>query len=65
MNDVINKLTAKIKNPKVPLLVGLAGIALICLSSFIGGGEKEENKAPSAEGITAEEYRADLEESVG
>lgn len=65
MNDVINKLTAKIKNPKVLLLVGLAGIALICLSSFIGGGEKAENKAPSAEEITAEEYRADLEESVG
>lgn len=64
MNDVINRLTEKIKNPKLLVVLGLIGIALICLSSFIGGGEKAENKAPSGENITAEEYRVQLEESI-
>lgn len=65
MNDVLNKLTEKIKNPKLLVAVGLVGIALICLSSFIGGGEKAEKSAPSADSITASEYRAELEESIG
>lgn len=64
MNDVINRLTEKIKNPKLLVVLGLIGIALICLSSSIGGGEKEENRVPSADSITAEEYRIQLEESI-
>lgn len=65
MNDVLNKLTEKIKNPKLLVAVGLVGIALICLSSFIGGGEKAEKSTRSADSITASEYRAELEESIG
>ncbi len=65
MNDVINRLTEKIKNPKVLVAAGLIGIALICLSSFIGGGKSSENKVPSDDSITAEEYRVQLEDSIG
>ena len=65
MNDVINKLTEKIKNPKALVAAGLIGIALICLSSFIGGDKKEENSTASGECITADEYKADLEKSIG
>ena len=64
MNDVINKLTEKIKSPKVLVAAGLAGILLIFLSSFLGGGDNGKKQAPSAESITAEEYRGELEQSV-
>ena len=47
MNDVINKLTEKIKNPKILVGLGLIGIVLIFLSSIIGGGENTESKATS------------------
>ena len=65
MNDVINRLTEKIKNPQVLVAAGLIGIALICHSSFIGGGKSSENKVPSDDSITAEEYRVQLEDSIG
>lgn len=64
MNDVINKLTEKIKSPKALVAAGLAGILLIFLSSFLGGGDNGKKQAPSAESITAEEYRGELEQSV-
>lgn len=44
MNDVINKLTEKIKNPKILVAAGLVGMALIFLSSFIGGADKSGKK---------------------
>ncbi|MEE1161580.1 MAG: hypothetical protein U0K70_05930 [Acutalibacteraceae bacterium] len=65
MNDVINNVIEKIKNPKILVAAGLVGIALICLSSFIGGGEKKESKAQCGETLTAEEYKAELQESIG
>ena len=64
MNDVINKLTEKIKSPKVLVAAGLAGILLIFLSSFLGGDDNGKKQTPSAESITAEEYRGELEQSV-
>ena len=65
MTEVINKLTEKIKNPRIPVLIGIIGIILICLSSFMGGGENhQEEKVTSAESLTAEEYRIQLEESI-
>lgn len=65
MNDVINKLTEKIKNPKLLVAAGLVGIALICLSSFIGGGEERESRTAPTESLTAEAYKAELEDSIG
>ena len=64
MNDVIIKLTEKIKSPKVLVAAGLAGILLIFLSSFLGGEDNGKKQTPSAESITAEEYRGELEQSV-
>lgn len=65
MNEVINKITEKIKSPKILMAAGIAGILLIFLSSFLGGeGGENNNKEPSGENITAEEYRAELEKSV-
>ena len=65
MNEVINKLTEKIKNPKLLVAAGLVGIALICLSSFISSGEKKESRAEFGETVTAEEYKAELQKSIG
>ena len=64
MNDTLKTLLRKIKSPKLLVIVGISGMLLICLSSFIGGESKKQNNSLSGENITAEEYRAQLEESV-
>lgn len=65
MNERINGLLEKMKSPKVLITVGVAGILLILLSSFLpGGASKERSPSPAENGITAEEYRHMLEDSV-
>lgn len=65
MNEIIQKYITKLKSPRLLLIIGLAGMILICLSSFIGKGKTEEEKKTSPkESIIAEEYRAELEKSI-
>ena len=64
MNDTVKKLLEKFKSPKLLVIAGISGILLICLSSFIGSGTKKQSGVPSGDVITAEEYRAQLEESI-
>ena len=64
MNDTLKTLLQKIKSPKLLIIIGISGMLLICLSSFIGGGTKKQKSAPTGENITADEYRDQLEESV-
>ncbi len=63
MNETFKKAANKIKNPKFLLIAGLAGILLIALSSFTGNKEKGAKKQASS-GISAEEYKAELESGV-
>lgn len=65
MNESLKKLSAKVKNPKIMLIAGLIGMTLICISSF--AGKKSDGKKASYAsdgGITAEEYRLQLEENI-
>lgn len=62
MNERIKNLT---KNPRLLVAVGLCGIFLIFLSSFFTGKDKKsESDINLKNSITAEEYRASIEESI-
>lgn len=65
MNEKLKRWAEKVKNPKILIAVGLAGIVLIALSSFLPSGKKESAGTVSGSGMTAEEYRQSLEERVG
>lgn len=64
MNNIFSKYKDRFKNPKALIILGLAGIVLIFLSSL--GGESEEvvnTEAPFSE-FSVEEYRLKLTEDV-
>lgn len=61
MNDLIKKYLEKLKNPRVLIIIGVIGIALVFLSSFID--QKPEGKVSSEE-FTAEEYKEKLEKDI-
>lgn len=63
MNEIISRYITKLRSPKILVIVGMIGIALIALSSFLGSTEKEETEPSSGE-ITAEEYCRQLEEDI-
>ena len=62
MNNLIAKYKEKLKNPKILIFIGIAGVLLIFLSSFI----TKENKVTNGVAVemTAEEYRKGLEKSI-
>lgn len=62
MNNPFTKYIEKLKNPKLLVIIGIAGILLIFLSSFMGENS-EKPKDITAE-ITAEEYREQLENDI-
>lgn len=62
MDRLIEKISGAVKNPKILIAVGLAGIMLICLPSFFGENKKSET-AQSGE-ISIDAYRAGLEKNV-
>ncbi len=64
MNEVIKKITEKIKTPKLLVILGVAGMLLILISSFFSGGKKQKEEVKINETISAEDYRIELEESV-
>ena len=62
MNEKIKAIIGKIKNPKILVVLGIAGILLIGLSTFFGGEPKKSQDL--TEDMTAEEYCLQLEEKV-
>ncbi len=62
MNNPFTKHLEKLKNPKLVVIIGIAGILLIFLSSIMGN-KTEKSKTISTE-ITAEEYREQLEADI-
>ena len=63
MNEIISKYLKKIRSPKVLVLIGVAGIILIALSSFSGKDTPEKKKESQTE-ISAEEYCQQLENDI-
>lgn len=61
MNNVIKRISAVISRPKLLLILGLSGIFLIFVSSFIPSGQKSEK---AAEETSAEDYRRAAEKSI-
>ncbi len=61
MNEKIKKIT---QNPKLLLIIGVCGIALIFISSLFGGEDKNEKNTTDATTCTAEEYCETLEKSI-
>lgn len=61
MNDLLKKYLEKLKNPRVLIIIGVIGIALIFLSSFI---EPKPDVIKGAEDFSAEEYKESLEKDV-
>lgn len=63
MNKYLKTVTEKIKNPKVITVIGICGILLIFLSSFLPSfNTKSEITAKSD--IDLEKYKSDIEESI-
>lgn len=63
MNETVAKYISKLRSPKLLVIAGMLGIALIFLSSFIGGGEKKPKTEVDGQ-FSAEEYRLQLEEDI-
>lgn len=61
MNEKIKKIT---QNPKLLVVIGLCGIALIFISSLFGGEGKSEKSDIKEQTYTAEEYRVTLEKDI-
>lgn len=63
MNEKIKKYLELAKNPKMLIILGITGILLIFLSSFVGK-EKSVSAPVTSTAPSTEEYRAQLEENV-
>lgn len=62
--QAITDFLKKITGGKKLAIIGIIGIALIGLSSFFPSGTKEKTEAVGTQSITAEEYRAELQEQI-
>ena len=61
MNDLIKRYLEKLKNPRVLIIIGVIGIALIFISSFID--DKPKSQA-SIDDFSVEEYKQSLEKDI-
>lgn len=61
MNKMFKKYTDKLKNPKVLIIIGIIGIALIFLST-LGSNEAKSNK--NVEDFSVDEYKESLEKDI-
>lgn len=62
MNNPFAKYFEKLKNPKLLVIIGIAGILLIFFSSLVN--DKAEKTQPTNAEISAEEYREQLESDI-
>jgi len=62
-NRTANKLLENEKYRKIVIFAGIAGIALIFISSFVPSGKKTET-AKTTQEITAQEYETQLENNL-
>ena len=62
MNEIVKKYVSRIRSPKVLIIVGLIGIALIFISSL--GTDEKSVKSKVSEEFSAEEYCDELEQEI-
>ncbi len=62
MNDTLKNYIQKLRSPKILVVLGLAGILLIALSSF-SGDTKKQKEAEKGE-FSSEEYCAELQNDL-
>lgn len=63
MNKMLNDVFLKLKNPKTLVILGITGMILIFLSSFMTG-EKKEKTSVTFEEMNTEEYKENLEKDI-
>lgn len=63
MNKILNDVFLKLKKPKMLVILGVAGMVLIFLSSFLSGEKKESTPAILNE-MDVEEYKENLENDI-
>ncbi len=63
MNNPLNKYLAKIKSPKFLIILGVTGILLIFLSSFLGDKTETQSLEQMPE-VSVEQYRENLEKDI-
>ena len=64
MNNIINGYISKLRNPKVLIIGGIIGIALIYLSTLFGSKDNAEAPKSTETSISVEQYRKQLERDV-
>lgn len=64
MNEIFNKYIKLIKKPKSLIILGVIGLIFVFLSSLSTGDKKEVKKISEKTEISAEEYKAELEECI-
>ena len=64
MNERAKKLFEKLKNPKLLVIIGMVGIALIALSSLFPSKKDSTQIVQKSSYITVEEYKKDLEQEI-
>lgn len=62
MNDFLKRVSVSIKKPKTLVVLGVVGIMLIFLSSFLPSGEKKEGS--KGQTFDAESYRLELQKEI-
>ncbi len=63
MNEIVNKYLKVFKKPKNIVFLGMIGIVFVLLSSLMTGENNKKEVVPSVS-ITAEEYKAVLENDI-
>ncbi len=64
MNENIKNFIDKFKNPKLLIIIGTVGIALIAFTSFIPSKSESDKISESAINISANEYKNNLENDI-
>ena len=62
MNDILKSYIQKLRSPKILVVLGLAGILLIALSSLSGDTKKQ--KEAERDEFSSEEYRDELQNDI-
>lgn len=64
MNENVKNFIIKFKNPKLLIIIGTVGIALIAFSSFIPSKSEKDKILENTSTLSADEYKNNLENDI-